>query len=238
MTKRKQNSILLFAPDLEELKDFTEPLNTEYFWFRSPVKGGSERVLKDYRPVQKELRRLVQAWFDSGPNVQKLLNEDPVLAREAQRFRAHLIPTNTGHAKLDYLTAPEKMNPAEPLATALGLFIDFLLNPFNERLGGPCACCGKYYVKKTERKKTVYCSKTCGHRLTSCVANQARRDREHQKQLKLAMQWTVRWLNAKTAVPWKEWVSKRTHLTKHWLTRAVRNEELVEPIFAMSQKRS
>jgi hypothetical protein len=229
MARRKQ-SILLFAPDLEELKGFTEPLNTEFFWFRSPAKGGSERVLIDYRPVQKELRRLVRAWFDSGPNVIKLLESDPILAREARRFRAQLIPTSAGHAKLDYLTAPEKMNPAEPLATALGLFLDFLLNPFNERLGGPCAYCGKYYVKKTERKKTVYCSERCGHRVTSRLANKERRDREHNEQLELAKRWTLKWLNAKTATPWKEWVSRRTRIKKHWLTRAVRNGELVEPV--------
>jgi endogenous inhibitor of DNA gyrase (YacG/DUF329 family) len=230
MARRKQESILLFAPDLEELKGFAEPLNTEFFWFRSPVKGGSERVLIDYRPVQKELRRLVQAWFDSGPNLIKLFNSDPIVAREAQRFRAHMIPTSTGRAKLDYLTAPEKMNPAEPLAIALGLFLDFLLNPFNERLGGPCANCGKYYVKKTKRKKTVYCSERCGHRVTSRLANKERREREHNEQLDLAKRWSMKWSNTRTAKPWKEWVSKRTHIKKHWLTRAVRNGELVEPV--------
>jgi hypothetical protein len=141
-----------------------------------------------------------------------------------------LTTTHEPAAELGYLTAPEKTNPAEPLAIARGLFLDFLLIPFNERLGGPCACCGKYYVKKTERKKTVYCSERCGHRLTSRVSNQARRDRAHQKQLELAERSKARWSNMKTATPWKEWVSNRTHIKKHWLTRAVRNGELAEPI--------
>jgi hypothetical protein len=230
MTKSKQESILLFAPDLEDLKGFIEPLNTDGFWYRSPVEGGRERVWIDYRPVRRELRRLIQAWFDSGPNVAKLLSADPVLAREARRFRAELFPTETGRAKLMYLTAPEKMDPAEPLATALGLFLDFLLNPFNEQLGGPCAHCGKYYVKKTERKRTVYCSERCGHRVTSRLANKDRRDREHKEQLELAKRWTMKWLDVKTALPWKDWVSNRTHIKKHWLTRAVKRGELVEPV--------
>jgi hypothetical protein len=230
MTRGKQESILLVAPDLEDLKGFIEPLNTDGFWFRSPVEDGWERVWIDYRPIQQELRRLVQAWFDSGPNVAKLLSADPVLAREAHRFRAELFPTETGRAKLTYLTAPEKMDPGEPLTVALGLFLDFLLNPFNERLGGPCALCGKYYVKKTERKKTVYCSERCGHRVTSRLANKKRRDREHKQQLKFAERWTVKWLDAKTTKPWKEWVSSRAPIKKHWLTRAVRKGELVVPV--------
>jgi hypothetical protein len=229
MAKSKQESVLLFGPEPEDLEGFVKNLNRDYYWHESPLKRG-QKVLKDFRPVKRELRRLVQAWFDSGPNVRKLLDRDPVLAREAYSLRAELFPTTTGHAKLTYLTAPEKMNPFEPLANALGHFLDFLLNPDNERLGGPCTYCGDYFLRKNTKKKTAFCPGKCGSRFASRLANKTRRDHEHEKQLKLAKQWVQRWLNARTAMPWKEWVSNRAHIKKHWLTLAVKNQELVEPV--------
>jgi hypothetical protein len=176
------------------------------------------------------MRRLVRAWFDSGPNVSNLLDADPMVDLATRNSRPYFIPTKSGTARLAYLTVPEYLPQVKPLEIALGHFIQFLLNPYNEKLGGPCKHCGSYYVKKTERKKTVYCSERCGHRLTSRLANRERRDREHKKQLKLAEQWTAKWLNAKTARPWKEWVSNGINIKKHWLTRAVRNGEIAEPV--------
>jgi hypothetical protein len=148
----------------------------------------------------------------------------------AGNFQTYFIPTKSGTAQLASLTVPEYLPGVKPLEIALGHFIQFLLNPYNGKLGGPCDYCGSYYVKKTERKKTVYCSERCGHRRASGLANRERRDREHKIQIELAAQWTAKWLNAKTAKPWKEWVSNESHIKKHWLTRAVRNGEIAEPV--------
>ena len=148
----------------------------------------------------------------------------------AETTSPHFIPTNGGTAQLAYLTVPEFLPGTKPLETALGHFIQFLLNPYNEKLAGPCKGCGNYYVKKTERKKTVYCSERCGHRLTSRLANKKRRDRDHKRRIELAKRWAAKWSNEKTADSWKEWVSKKTGITKHWLTRAVRKKDIKEPV--------
>lgn len=228
MSKSKQESVLACAPDLGALRRFIELLNTEDYWSASLLEG-KKKIGCDYRGAQKGLRQFVQAWLRSGPNVNKLFDANPMLDQAARNFQPHFIPTKGGTAKLAYL-APEYLPDVAPLEIALGLFLPFLLNPYNRKLGGPCKNCGKYYLRETERNKSVYCSERCGHRLTSSLANTARRDREHQRQLKLAEQWTQKWLNTKTTDPWKKWVSGRSPIKKHWLTRAVNKGELVEPV--------
>jgi hypothetical protein len=162
--------------------------------------------------------------------VNKLFDADPMLDRAARSFQPYSIPVKGGNLKLAFLTAPEYLPGVAPLEIALGLFLPFLLNPYNEKLGGPCKNCGSYYLKESKRKKHVYCSKRCGHRLTARLANKARREREHKKLLKLAKVWMERWREDFSEVPWKEWVSGRTLIKKHWLTLAVRNGEIVEPV--------
>jgi hypothetical protein len=230
MNRPGLESVLLLPPDLERLKRFVHPLNTEFSWTLSPIDGRLQRVPVDYRPVQQELRRLVQAWFESGPNVSKLFAADPVLARAALHFPAHIVATDGATARLLYVTVPDSRNPGEPLTIALGLFLSFLLNPFNTRLRGPCAQCGKYFVMKNKRQK-VYCSTRCGRTATSLAVNRKRRAREHNERLQTARKSISKWLKStRTPIGWKEWVHRETRISKHWLTRAVRNGELKESI--------
>ena len=182
--------------------------------------------------MNKELRSLVQAWFDSGPNVAKLFKENPVLARITLIGRAAITPTRGGRAQLVYVDGPNTcLSPGDPLDIALGLFFLFLLNPFNEKLGGPCKLCGKYYVKKTKRQK-VYCSKRCGLMQTSKSAVMKRRQAEHRDKLATAKLLSEKWSKTKTRKSWKEWVSDHTQISRHWLTRAVNSGELYEPVKA------
>jgi hypothetical protein len=227
--KRHPESVLLFEPDLEELGWFVDNLNRELSWFQEPIEGG-KLVPVDLRDSRAELRRLVQSWRDAGHDVGKVLNSNPVLAKAARRIRAQLLPMQNGKARLTYLTVPPDMDPASATSIAISHFLQFLLRPFNERLGGPCSNCGRYYVKKTNRQTSVYCSEECGHRLTSRIANKAKRDKEHSEQLKRVRLWIGKWRETRTNKPWKDWVSARTHVKKHWLTRAVKAGELVEPV--------
>jgi hypothetical protein len=228
MIKGKQVPILASAPGTGDLKRFVQLLNTEDYWIASLLEG-RQKVGGDYRPVQRELRRLVREWFDSGPNVSKLLNADPMVDQVAQIFRPYFIPTQCGTARLAYLKVQEYIPNVKPLEIALGLFLKFLINPYNEMLGGPCKKCDNYFIKKTKRQK-VYCSKQCGHRNTARLVNRKRRQREHLKLLKLAKQLISEWHQAKTRMDWKKWVSRDPQITKNWLTRAVRKGELVEPV--------
>jgi hypothetical protein len=159
----------------------------------------------------------------------RLLDADPKLDEESRKFRPFFIPTRGATGRLAFLAAPEYSSEAKPVEVALGLFLRFLINPHNKKLGGPCKHCGNYFVKKTERKISVYCSEKCGHRFTSRLANKDRRDRGHERELERAKKWIMRWRNTKTAMPWKKWVSNQAQIKKHWLTRAVRKGELVEP---------
>jgi hypothetical protein len=229
MTRIKQESILASSPGIPTLNQFVRLLNTKYFWKASLIEG-KQKIGGDYQPIQAEMRRLVQAWRRSGPNVIKLLDAQPEVNQAIQKSSPVFLPTNGSVGQLAYLTATEFSLTDKPLEIALGHFIQFLLNPYNEKLGGPCKQCGNYYVKKSERKKAVYCSVRCGHRFTSRLANKERRDREHEKQFKLAKKSIARWRNAKTSKPWKEWVSIETNISKQWLTRAVEKREISEPV--------
>src|SRR5665213_64237 len=145
MTLEKKQSVFLNVPTLDTLKMFVGALNTSTFTFIAPAKDGWQKVQGDYRDVNRELRRLVQAWFDSGPNVEKLWSEDPALARLTHIVRAYMVPTKGRRAYLTYLDGPDTgLSPGDAVEIALGLFFLFLLNPYNERLGGPCRHCEKY----------------------------------------------------------------------------------------------
>jgi hypothetical protein len=228
-TTGKQDSVLFLAPDKETLKMFVGALNTEFSYLPVPGKDGWLKMKLDYRPVQRELRRLVKAWFDSGPNVAKLFSDDPALALAAMHCRLQLIPTKTRCAKVMCVTVPENMPPGAPLEIALGLFLGFLIDPYNERLGGPCKHCGTFYVKKTKRQ-IVYCSKRCGLNHTSQSVLRKRRLQEHLATLKKAERFATRWAVAKTSKDWKSWVNKEAMISKNFLTRAVSKGELAEPV--------
>jgi hypothetical protein len=234
MAKYTPESVLASAPNMETLKRFVQLLNTEDHWSASLIEG-RQKIGGDYRPVKRELGRLVQAWIDSGPNVRKLLNFDPLLDREARRFRPHFIPTEKGTARLAYVAIPEFSPHSKPFDIAVGLFLNFLLNPYNERLGGPCKHCSKYYVKNTMRQ-TAYCSKKCGLKRTSLVAIQKQRLRERVENLEQAKKFSARWAEAKTSKDWKAWVHGQTSISKNFLTRAVKKGELVVPVKKPSQR--
>lgn len=226
MTIKNPDSILLVPPGLERLNGFASNLNTELTSIPIPMPIGWRKARIEYRPVQQELRRLVQAWFDSGPNVENLLGSDPALAKAAWNFRAHLVASKGAQARLIYDPTPDEISPR---ATALGLFFDFLLNPYNQKLGGPCKHCNAYYLKKTKRQN-VYCSKRCGLRHTSQTAIREQRGLEHMRTLERAKEFGEMWAKTKTSKSWKEWVSARALISKHWLTRAVRRGELSTPL--------
>lgn len=209
---------------------FVGALNTDSFVFISPGQNGWRKKQGDFHDVKRELRRLVQAWFDSGPNVQKLWSEDPQLTRLSHIVRAYMLPTHGGRVQLTYMDGPDTdLSPGDPIEIALGLFFLFLLNPFNERLGGPCKGCEKYYVKKTKRQ-IKYCSQTCGRKHTSKLSIRQQRQKEHSRKIGQAKQCLTKWASTNTRKGWKEWVSDNTLISKHWLSRCAGKGELVVPV--------
>jgi hypothetical protein len=236
LTLVKEQSVFLNAPTLDTLKMFVGALNTSTFTFHVPTKDGRHKVQGDYRDVNRELRRLVQAWFDSGPNVEKLWLEDPALARLSHLVRAYMVPTKGSRAYLTYLDGPDTgLSPGDAVEIAFGLFFHFLLNPYNKKLGGPCRHCGKYYVKKTERQ-TVYCSQHCGRKYTSKISVQQHRQQQHLETIEAANRYLAKWALTSTRKGWKEWVSDNALISQHWLSRYERNGELIVPVKSIRSK--
>ena len=237
MRDKKPDGILRFGPDLYTLQMLVGALNTSSYAFLVPTEGGWRKVRGDFTPVNRELRRLVQAWFDSGPNVSKLMSEETSFARLSPILRAYLMPTSGGRAHLVYMGGPDTgLAPGHPLDDAIGMFYLFLLNPYNEKLGGPCKQCGRYYVKHTKRQ-IVYCSKRCGLKRTSTAFLKKQRQQDRQQKVEKAKRSAKRWAATRIHQGWKEWVSSDTQISMNFLTRLVKSGELDAPVKSASQVR-
>lgn len=174
------------------------------------------------------LRKLVEAWQRSGPNLQRMLAEDKALFHRVRAGRTLLVPTDTGKGHLLWLPTPRGVEPLSLKGIALSHFMDLIVNPKCHKLGGPCHRCGKYYIKKTSRQK-MYCSRRCGSMTTALDRTRKRRHEEHEKKLRKAQQAAERWTSGPRRRSWKEWVSGQTRITVKWLTRAVNAGSLKAP---------
>jgi hypothetical protein len=182
------------------------------------------------RKESLDLRRLVKTWRDSGPNLQKMLDADRTLNRRVENvFRVSLLATKSGRAHLALVPGVRIVPPAAEEIAVL-MFVELVLNPWWDRLGGPCEQCGTYYVKKTVRQN-AYCSRDCGTRATAMKATLRRREEEHREKLRRAAAAAQTWASSRTPIDWKQWVSlKEPDITPKWLTRAVNKGELQPPV--------
>jgi hypothetical protein len=187
-------------------------------------------VLNVERPseLRSELRRLVEAWQKSGPNLAQLLHKDEELRGRTRHGRTLLVPTTVGKGHLIWLPSPPPVNALSWKDGALCHFMDLIVNPDWHKLGGPCCRCGKYYIKKTTRQK-VYCSRQCGSRNTALATTRMRRREVQERKLQIAQSAVDEWRSLERRQPWKKWVSARTKSSVKWLTRAVNSGHLQVP---------
>ncbi len=103
---------------------------------------------------------------------------------------------------------------------ALHPFVQLLGNPDRDLIAGPCARCGKYYVKKRASQK-VYCSRTCGNAATAVVRAREKWDKQRGDKIELAATASRKWSRLKTAEPFKKWAEKHYpgRLTPKFITR-------------------
>jgi hypothetical protein len=101
-------------------------------------------------------------------------------------------------------------------------------NPLNEKLMGPCARCGNYFIKK-RATQNVYCSRRCGNAATAVARNRERIEEERNDKLLRAKAALHEWRSATTQEDWKHWIAKRTKIDPRFLTRAVNQGDLVPP---------
>jgi hypothetical protein len=227
-----QKPILLSAPSPDDLVVICDVLNSKEI-------------------PSARLRQLVAAWHKSGPNLQRMIAADETLKLALERAcRVVYRATPSGRADLELCIDPltfeilvaatsasiptrsQERNVQRQAALrveqeAIRLFVSLTLNPAWEKLGGPCARCGRYYVKRRVSQK-VYCSRRCGNTATAIVRTAAQRAEERKKKLSVARKFIRQWRRS-SGVGWKEFVSDKTGLTFKWLTRAVNQGELRLP---------
>ena len=176
----------------------------------------------------QELRKLVTAWQESGPNLRKMLAMDKTLAERMNRGSTFLVPTDDGHGYLGW--EPVGLgNRVGWDGIALRSFLWLIVSQEWWRLGGPCARCGRYYVKRRKSQKT-YCTRRCGSAATATANTKEKRAAKHADKLMRARALVVTWSTARTRLNWKTWTSKRDReLTPKFLTRALNKGELEQP---------
>jgi hypothetical protein len=221
MQTKPGSSILKFSPDLTTLEGFVRILNANCGTRRAAHGRWEETV--------GELGRLVDAWRASGPNVSKLFRAELDLSKAAGDLQAILLPTATPRAELVFSTTPSSSRLDKKHHHAFGLFLLFLLNPYNDQLKGPCEYCGKYFLMSKRRKNSRYCSLTCGNRFQSRLSNALRRKAERDIQVKGVQQKIRSWKALGRRGDWRAYVLRRGDITKNFLTRAIREGQIQDP---------
>jgi hypothetical protein len=200
--------------------------------------------------LKEHLRQLVEAWRESGPNLEKMMWESHkhLLDPLGVLWSAHWIPTNSGrgtmyampdYGRLEKLIGRDRVFREKPDGTwmltpeveAWKEFGFFTLNPHCEELAGPCARCGNYYIMKRASQK-VYCSRQCGNAATAVVRTKERVTAERKKKMLRAKALIREWntLKGRSGLVWKVWLSKRDpNITEKFVTRRVNTGELPQP---------
>ncbi len=218
-------------------KSHIETIQREWGWATPEARlQGFCKVLnerKDWADGQ-ELAALLREWM-AAPSLKAVLSTQEwgwvwsALTDGAQR--PIFAPSDKG-MRGEYLTAPpgpdDKIPGGVGFAFTVWMFGTLVTNPICEKLGGPCARCGNYYIKKRASQK-VYCSRRCGNAATA-VARTAERDAAERKEKLLRAKAAIReWRSAKPQQDWKPWIAQKTGIDLRFLTRAVKKGDLVPP---------
>jgi hypothetical protein len=153
----------------------------------------------------------------------------PNLREIEKRSRPCLMPSGTGvHLHVQYVGEKGKAWTAWDFASQT--FVDLLTHPERDKIAGPCARCGKYYIKKRASQKK-YCSRICGNAATAVARTKEKWDKARSAKLQRAQAAMVKWSRSTTQESFQRWAEKHYRgLTQRFLTRAINNEELPEPI--------
>lgn len=210
------------------MKELVSALNGSAIRTALAARPDESRVIRlRLSEPQMALRSLVELWMESGPDLRKMFADNPGLERRTRDGKTLFWPTTTGRGHLDWLPAPAVTDPDSPENIALMEFMTLITNPEWASLGGPCARCENYYLKKTKRQKT-YCSRKCSSEETAVSATRKRRRHEQAKKIDIAQKRVAVWSKNKR-LGWKEWVASKTGYSLRWISRAVNNGSLKPP---------
>lgn len=180
----------------------------------------------------KELCALIARW-QKAESLDAMLRDDPGLGLDLHRVADPRFEASKTGKGGSYQVSPTPPNERVPHTFAVWMFAHLVTNPLCDKLAGPCARCGNYYVMKRDSQR-VYCSRHCGNAATATVRTAKNRREAHEEKLKQAHNAVRRW-KPSTGENWKEFVAKQTGLTVRWITRAVNKGELRLPAAARAQ---
>jgi hypothetical protein len=221
MTRRKQSALVglqaaaptsqFFHLNRGDLDHILETLNRGKTWLYS-----------------EPLIRLMERLKDYGGNLKRMMDDDPELEKVVRKVCTTLwLPSKTRRAALvlqrvDSEILESQPKPGEPQMRpdryAALLFHVGTLNPEWDKLAGPCARCGRYYLKKRDSQK-VYCSRSCGNAATAVARTRERIKAEHINKIGRTKAAMKEWKRTKTQQDWKRWVSQKTGIDLRFLTR-------------------
>jgi hypothetical protein len=231
---KKQSQIMLSELDYGQVGFIAAYLNGQGSenLVNSPLP--QKAVLERWRTSIEELKCLVNRWKASGPNLQKMLQDDSILQDAMIRSwevgwlatdgaRAHFVPRPTfSIRKLD----------ATPKQVACYLFASLVLLPDCERLGGPCPGCQMYFVCPTEHVKT-YCSRACRSGLTARKSLATSRAAKLDQRLKWARAGIKEWSLRQQGGAWKNYIVRYVRdRERDWAQR--KNKREPDPIHEKS----
>ena len=137
--------------------------------------------------------------------------------------------------KVDHEAVPKDEQALKDLVADYSQYVLMAIQYFGaltlidwQKLGGPCARCKRYYIKRRASQRT-YCSRRCGNAATATLRTAEQREREREANLQRADKAIQQWKRTGKQTNWKEFVSRKTGLTPKWLTRAVGRNDLKAP---------
>ena len=218
----------------EELEYVVWALNGEVLF---SIQGPSDEKEWDLdqkllRETPSRLRYFVEIWKRSGRNLKRMwrdyyceclrinecYNKQPIQLAWTDSNRAGIT-----HTFLDHQGGTRDEEAAR-------FFLILIWNSQNEKLAGPCARCGKYFIRGTAGN-TKYCTRVCSSRATAVASTQKKRAEEHADKIRRAQRAADKWPTTRTKFDWKQWISgQEPDITSNFLTRAVRKGELKVPV--------
>lgn len=189
-------------------------------------------VLNEVRDTErgKEVVRLISEWM-AAPSLSAFLHANDDRRAFGVELNASIQVGLLASKRHRYCLPhffPTPPNEGNPHTFTLWLFAHLVTNRLCEKLAGPCARCGRYYIKR-HALQTVYCSRRCGNAATALARTRERIQVERSEKLDRAKAAMKKWERATTQQDWKSWVAQKTKIDARFLTRAVHKGDLVPP---------
>lgn len=159
---------------------------------------------------------LVREWMET-PSLAAMLRKNPGLDSDLRSRVKIYFEAGTEAKSGEFRFMPEP-STGSPHSLAIWMFAHLVTNPLCEKLAGPCARCGNFYVKKRASQK-VYCSRQCGNAATALARTRERVEKERNDKLDRAKAVMNAWKREKHSGDWRPWVSERTGIDLRFLTR-------------------